>query len=90
MNKIEIISEIITMASILIKFEREDILENRVNFIAFCNEAGIRNEAGRQLNLSNFRKMMLDLTDDERKVLVEEFNEGFEGVYRHIEMYGNK
>lgn len=90
MSKFEIVSEIITMASLLIKFQREDILDNREGFIAFLNEAGIRNEFGRELNAANFRKMIQELTAEEKKQLVEEFNIGHEGVYRHLEMYTNK
>lgn len=89
MTKFEIVSEIVTMASVLIKFQREDILENREGFIAFLNESGIRNEYGRELNAANFRKMIQELTADEKKSLVEEFNIGFEGVYRHLMMYTN-
>ena len=55
MSKFEIVSEIITMASLLIKFQREDILENREGFIAFLNECGIRNEFGRELNPADSR-----------------------------------
>ncbi|WKW87936.1 hypothetical protein pzkkv8_94 [Klebsiella phage pzk-kv8] len=89
MSKFEIVSEIITMASLLIKFQREDILENREGFIAFLNECGIRNEFGRELNSANFRKMVTELSDDEKKQLIQEFNVGHESVYRHMEMYAN-
>ena len=81
MSKFEIVSEIITMASLLIKFQREDIL--------FLNECGIRNEFGRELNSANFRKMVAELSDDEKKQLIQEFNVGHESVYRHMEMYAN-
>lgn len=85
---IEIVREIITVASILIKFSREDIVDNRENFIAFLNEIGIRNE-GRQLNKGSFSKLIHSLTDEEKAELVSEFNEGFEDIYRHLTMHTN-
>lgn len=87
MSKIEIVREIITVASILIKTTCEDILERRENFIAFLNELGLRNEHGRELNLVNFKKLIDGLTEDEKKSLVEEFNEGYEDIYRHLAMH---
>lgn len=86
---IETVREIISVASVLIKFAREDIVEKRDSFIAFLNEIGVKNE-GRRLNHASFRKMISDLTDDEKKELIEEFNEGFEDIYRHISMHTNK
>lgn len=87
MSKIEIVREIVTVASILIKTSCEDILEKRETFIAFLNELGLRNEHGRELNVANFKKMIDVLTDDERSSLLEEFNEGFEDIYRHLAMH---
>lgn len=50
MNKnIDIVCEIIIVVFILIKFFREDIVENCVNFIVFLNEIGVMYE-GRKLN----------------------------------------
>ena len=89
MNKdIEIVREIITVASILIKFSREDIVEDRANFIGFLNEIGIKKD-GRQLNQNSFRKLITNLTAEEKKTLISEFNEGFENIYRHLTMYSN-
>ena len=90
MNKnIDTVREIITVASILIKYSREDIVENRANFIAFLNEIGVTHE-GRKLNQNSFRKIVSELTQEDKKTLIDEFNEGFEGVYRYLEMYTNK
>lgn len=88
-NAVEVVREIITVASVLIKFSREDIVEHRETFIAFLNEIGVNNE-GRALNQNSFRKLVSDLTQEDKKTLIEEFNEGFESVYRHLEMYKNK
>lgn len=89
MNKdVEIVREIITIASILIKFSREDIVEDRASFIGFLNEIGIKKD-GRQLNQNSFRKLITNLTAEEKKTLISEFNEGFENIYRHLAMYSN-
>lgn len=90
MTKFEIVQEIVTVASILTKFNSEHIMEKRDEFIAFLNEIGIKNEQGRQLNQSNFRKMVSELTDEEKRILVEEYNEGFESIYRTMAMHSNK
>lgn len=87
MSKVEIVREIITVASILIKFGSEHILEKREHFIAFLNEIGVSNEAGRALNQGNFRKLIEELSSEEKAELVEEFNEGYENVYRYMTMY---
>ena len=41
MTKFEIVQEIVTVASILTKFNAEHIMEKRDEFIAFLNEIGI-------------------------------------------------
>lgn len=89
MTKFEIITEIVTIASILIKTDCDDIMHKRDEFIAFLNEVGIRNEYGRELNLVSFAKMFKDLDEDERHALIEQFNEGFEDIYRYLMMYAH-
>jgi hypothetical protein len=89
MTNIEIIREVITVASILIKFDRDDIVNKRDHFIAFVNELHVDDKEWKRLNQNSFRKLISDLTDDEKKELVEEFNEGYEDIYRHMEMYKN-
>ncbi|BAQ22927.1 anti-sigma factor [Edwardsiella phage PEi20] len=89
MTKFEIISEIVTIASILIKTDCDDIMWKRDHFIAFLNEAGIRNESGKELNGVSFNKLF-DLTEDEREKLIEQFNEGYEDVHRFLMMYGSR
>ncbi|UPW39407.1 anti-sigma 70 protein [Escherichia phage vB_EcoM_ESCO47] len=87
-KNIEIVREIITVASILMKFSREDIVEDRQTFIEFLNEIGIRND-GRQLNQNSFKKLVSNLTVEEKKTLISEFNEGYENIYRHLVMHSN-
>ena len=62
MTKFEIVQEIVTVASILTKFNAEHIMEKRDEFIAFLNEIGIKNEQGRQLNQSNHLALPRALT----------------------------
>ncbi|ACL78470.1 anti-sigma 70 protein [Escherichia phage vb_EcoM-VR5] len=87
MTKIEIVSEIATIVSILIKTDCEDIMQRRDEFIAFLNELGIRNEHGKELNGLSFNKLFKSLTEDERDTLIEQFNEGYEDIHRYLMMY---
>ncbi|ARB06044.1 hypothetical protein fHeYen901_271 [Yersinia phage fHe-Yen9-01] len=87
MTKLEIIREIVTIVSILIKTDCDDILTSRDGFIAFLNEAGIRNEFGRTLNGANFKKLVDGLTVEEKEMLIEEFNTGYEDIYRYLEFF---
>lgn len=87
MSKLEILSEIVTIVSILVKTDCEDVMSKRENFIAFLNEVGVRNEHGRELNAVSFKKMVDSLSLEEKKQLIEEFNEGFEDIYRYLEMF---
>lgn len=91
MSKLDIVREIITVTSILIKFDAEHIIEGKSDkFVAFLNELGIRNEAGKEFNVASYKKLMKELSQEDKMALVEEFNEGFAGIYRHMEMYSNR
>ncbi len=91
MSKLDIIREIITVTSILIKFDAEHLIEGKTeNFVAFLNELGIRNEAGKEFNVASYKKMMKELSHEDKMELIEEFNEGFASIYRHMEMYSNR
>ncbi|AUM58367.1 anti-sigma factor [Proteus phage phiP4-3] len=89
MNKLETLSEIFAVISILIKFESEDIIEDENLFIAFINELGIRNN-GKLFNRSNLKSLIKSLTEDEKKQLIEEFNMGHKSTYSIIEMHLNR
>lgn len=89
MNKLETLSEIFAVISILIKFESEDIIEDENLFIAFINELGIRNN-GKLFNRSNLKSLVKSLSDDEKASLIEEFNTGHKAVYSLIEMHLNR
>lgn len=89
MTKFEIVSEIATIVSILIKTDCEDVMWKKDNFIAFLNELGIRTEAGRELTNLSFNKLFRELTEDERELLIEQFNEGYEDIHRYLMMYAS-
>lgn len=89
MNKLETLSEIFAVISILIKFESEDIIEDENLFIAFINELGIRNN-GKLFNKSNLKSLVKSLSDEEKAKLIEEFNTGHKSTYSLIEMYLNR
>lgn len=89
MTKFEIVTEIVTIASVLIKTDCEDIMMKRDHFIAFLNEAGIRNESGNELNGVSFNKLFQGLTNDEKDELIEQFNEGYEDIHRYLMMYAS-
>lgn len=90
MTTFEIVSEIATIVSILIKTDCEDVMWKRDNFIAFLNELGIRTETGRELNGVSFNKLFKSLTEQERYLLIEQFNEGYEDIHRYLMMYASK
>lgn len=92
MKKLDIAREIITVASLLIKFDAEDIIFKKDEvFVAFINEIGIRNEVGKEFNVASYKKFMRELLDnDDRVKLIEEFNEGFSDIYQKMEMYSNR
>lgn len=85
----ETLSEIAAVISILIKFDRDDILDNKDLFIAFLNELGIRIDGTRKINASNLRTLSEDITVRQKRQLIEEFNLGHEPVYRRLAMYTN-
>lgn len=89
MNKLETLSEIFAVISILIKFESEDIIEDENLFIAFINELGIRNN-GKLFNKSNLKSLVKSLSDEEKTKLIKEFNTGHKSTYSLIEMYLNR
>lgn len=91
MTTIELVREIFTVASLLIKFESEDILQDKVQgkkvFVEFLNELGIKGLNGKPLTQSGFKSLMESLSLDEKKSLVEEFNEGFKAIYCRMVMH---
>ncbi|ANM46605.1 anti-sigma factor [Morganella phage vB_MmoM_MP1] len=78
--------EIVTIVSILIKFECDDILDNQELFVEFLNELGLRNN-GRSLSKVNMATLFERMTAAERKRIIENFNIGHQSLYRLIEMY---
>ncbi|QPI13857.1 anti-sigma 70 protein [Serratia phage 4S] len=88
---VELVREIFTVASLLIKFDSEDILERRVEgkrlFIEVLNELGIRNTNNKPLTESSFKKLIQGLSKEEKESLIEEFNQGFQAIYCRMAMH---
>lgn len=91
MTAVELAREIFTVASILIKFDSEHILEEKVTgkkvFIEFLNELGIKGLNGKALTQTGFKSLIDGLSKEEKESLVEEFNEGFQAIYCRMAMH---
>ena len=82
------LAEIIAVASILIKFGFDDILENPNLFIAYLNELEITIQ-GKKVTSANLYMLTQEITTSQKKQLIEEFNMGHEPIYRKLAMYTN-
>lgn len=85
----ETIKEIISIASVLIKFGCEDILNNQELFVSFLNELGLKSPSGEEFTRAGFRQMMKRLPTDQREELVEMFNQGHRDINHQMIMYTN-
>lgn len=85
----ETIKEIISIASILIKFGCEDILNKQDHFVAFINELGLKSPSGDEFTRAGFRQMMKRLPEDQKYELIEMFNQGHRDVNHQVMMYTN-
>ncbi|ADG60146.1 anti-sigma factor [Acinetobacter phage Acj9] len=81
----ETLCEIVAVASILIKFGHDDILEHRPLFIAFLNELGITVNARKVTSASLF-ELTQDITNRQREQLISDFLVGHEPIYRKLAM----
>lgn len=84
----ETLCEITAVVSILIKFGRDDILDDKKLFIEFINQLGIRLE-GKKITATSMFNMTQDITVRQREQLITEFNMGHEPIYRKLAMYTN-
>lgn len=82
----EVLAEVIAVASILIKFGFDEILENKAHFIAFLNELNIKTEKGAAITAHTLFTMTQEITVQQRKQLIEEFNLGHQPLYQRLEM----
>lgn len=85
----ETLGEIMAVASILIKFGHDDILECQKTFVAFLNELGITVD-GKKLNRTSIFELTQDITNRQRELLISEFNKGHEPIYRKLAMALNR
>ena len=84
----ETLADISATVSILIKFGRDDILDSRVEFIAFLNELGFR-YCGKLLTSTALSNMALDITTSQKRKLIDDFMIGHEPIYRKLAMHMN-
>ncbi|AEJ90211.2 anti-sigma factor [Acinetobacter phage ZZ1] len=84
----ETLQEIIAVASILIKFGHDDILENKALFIAFLNELGIT-IGNKKVTATSLWNLTQDITNRQKEALIEEFLSGHEPIYRKLTMVMN-
>lgn len=88
MSAKETLGEIIAVASLLIKFGFDSILENQSLFIQYLNELKIQIN-GKPVDKVKLENLTLDVTTKEKKELIEEFNASHKSIYTIIELYTN-
>lgn len=79
--ELELLEEILTVGSILIKFGSEHILEDQNLFIEFLNELGIRNTNNRELTRPSFMTIIERLKGRGLAQLIESFTTEFKNYY---------
>lgn len=84
----ETLCEIVAVASILIKFGFDNILENKNLFVIFLNELGITYN-GRKITIKNMFEMTQEITTKQREKIIEEFMIGHEPIFRKLAMVTN-
>lgn len=82
----EALAEIIAIASLLIKFGFDEVLENKAHFVAFLNELKVKSYTGAPITAHTLTTMAESITTREYRQLIEEFNIGHEPLYRQLEM----
>lgn len=87
MNNVDTLGEIIAVASILIKFGFDDILESTSLFMEFLNELGIKIN-NKRVTPYALNRLINDITVGQKKKLLEEFSKGHEPLYRRLVMVG--
>lgn len=83
----ETIKDIIATASLLIKMDRDDILDDQDLFVEFLNELGFKSPSGEYFTKAGFRQMMKRIPDDQKNQLVEMFNNGHRATEQQMMMY---
>ena len=72
--KLEIIKDVMAVASILVKFDCDDILESQSRFVRFLANAGFQTPDGNPITLMTFRNMIGTLNSAERKYLFDDYD----------------
>jgi len=81
------LKDIFAVASLLIKFECDHILEDQALFIEFINELGFRTPNGNRFEQWSFRALTQKISAPAKSLLIEEFNVGHESLNRQMMMY---
>lgn len=76
LRTLELCKDIAAAASLLMKFECDDILTNQTLFIEFLNESGFRTVKGQEFSKMSFRNMFERLPHEDRRSVIAEFMEG--------------
>lgn len=74
--RIELAKDIIAYASVLIKMDCDDVLENQTLFIEMLNESGYRTVTGKEFTKMSFRNLFGRLNGREKESVVQEFLSG--------------
>ena len=88
MNAKETLGEIIAVASLLIKFGFDSVLENQALFIQYLNELKIQIN-GKPVDKVKLENLTLDVTTKEKRELIDEFNASHKSIYTLLELYNN-
>ena len=74
--RIELAKDIIAYASVLIKMDCDDVLENQTLFIEMLNESGYRTVTGKEFTKMSFRNLFGRLSRKEKESVIQEFLSG--------------
>lgn len=81
------LKDIFAVASLLIKFQADHILEDRHLFIEFINELGFRAPNGKRFEVWSFNEFVSRVSSAGKALLIDEFNAGHESLNRQMTMY---
>lgn len=75
-QRLELAKDIISYASVMIKMDCDDVLENQSLFIEMINESGFRTVTGKEFTKMSFRNLFQRLNRREKESVIQEFLSG--------------
>lgn len=75
-QRLELAKDIISYASVMIKMECDDVLENQSLFIEMINESGFRTVTGKEFTQMSFRNLFQRLNQRDKETVIQEFMSG--------------